>query len=262
VRLQVGAMRSRRSKFYRRRPHRMPKPINGKAGFSLIEVLAALLVTMLLVLTLSPFVIQMLATWSRGGEVVRLVEFQTRGLGRLRQDLRHALVFTGYGQTQDLAAFEGDETSMSFPVVAGVGPDHPGLEYLLFTVATTIDGRALVRRRAPVIGSSYGSFVDPVVLISGPFRYVFKYYSRDGEELASWSKSQFDLPAHVELHILDRNGLPLFGGPIAISTFASLSAGCFAGANLRGCSTSQMPDTAGAHQELLKELGVLPEPQG
>jgi general secretion pathway protein J len=255
-------MRSRRSKFYPKRPRRIYERISGKAGFSLIEVLAALLVTMLLVLTLSPFVMQLLATWSRGGEVARLVEFQTRGLGRLRQDLRHALVLTGYGQTQDLAAFEGDETSMSFPVVAGLGPSQLGLEYLSFTVAATIDGRALVRRRAPVIGSSYGSFVDPVVLISGPFKYVFKYYSRDGEELPSWNKSQFDLPGRVELHILDRNGLPLFGVPIAISAFASLSAGCFAIANLQGCSTSQTPATPATYEEILKGLGILPEHQG
>ena len=64
----------------------------AKAGFSLIEVLATLLVTMLLVLTLTPFVSQMLRTWARGGEVANLVELKTRGLGRLREDLRHALV--------------------------------------------------------------------------------------------------------------------------------------------------------------------------
>ena len=237
----------------------MSKSINAEAGFSLIEVLAALLVTMLLVLTLSPFVSQMLATWARGGEVAGIVEFQTRGLGRLRGDLRHALVWTGYGQTQDLAGFQGDETSVSFPVVAGLGPSRLGIEYVSYTVSQSVDGRALVRQRAPVIGSTYGGFADPVVLISGPFKYVFKYYSRDGEETPRWSKSRFDLPGHIELSIVDRNGVPLFGAPVVISTFSSISAGCFASSNLQGCSATDKPP---AYDDILKAIGVLPDHQG
>jgi hypothetical protein len=237
----------------------MSRSINAESGFSLIEVLGALLVTMLLVLTLSPFVSQMLATWARGGEVAGIVEFQTRGLGRLRDDLRHALVWTGYGQIQDLAGFQGDEASMSFPAVTGLGPGRLGIEYVSFTVAPSVDGRALVRRRAPVIGSTYGAFTDPVVLISGPFRYVLKYYSRDGEEMPSWNKNRFDLPEHIGLSIVDHNGSPLFGVPIAISTFSSSSAGCFASGNLQGCSTTEKTPT---YDDILKAIGVLPEHQG
>ena len=49
-----------------------------EAGFSLIEVLAALVVTTLLVLALTPLVGQMLATWSRGSEASRAVELESR----------------------------------------------------------------------------------------------------------------------------------------------------------------------------------------
>ena len=161
-------------------------------------MLAALLVTMLLVLTLTPFVSQMLATWTRGSEVADLVELKTRGLGRLRGDLRHAIVWAGVGQVQDQPAFEGDETSMNFPMVTGLGRNGTGLEYLSFRVANGINGRALVRRRAAITGSTYGSFVDPVVLFSGPFRYVFRYYARGGEQVAVWSKGRMALPARIE----------------------------------------------------------------
>ncbi len=225
---------------------------SAEAGFSLIEVLAALLVTMLLVLTLSPFVSQMLATWSHGGEVANLVEIETRGLGRLREDLRHAIVWTGYGQTEDLAAFQGDETSMSFPVATGFGPTGTGVEYLSFTVASSFNGRALVRRRAPVIGSTYGSFADPVVLLSGPFRYVFRYYSPGGEATPVWSRGRVDLPARIELDIVDRNGRLFLGIPIAIPTFASLSAGCFATSGLQGCPAV----STAAADDALKALGL------
>jgi len=216
-------------------------PNGATAGFSLIEVLAALLVTMLLVLTFTPFVGQMLATWTRGGEAADLVEIESRGVGRLRTDLRHAIVWAGYGQLQYLPAFRGDETSMSFPAVVGLQSGEAGIEYLSFTVASSINGRALVRRRAPVIGSSYGGFVDPVVLVSGPYRYLFKYYSREGKQMPAWSKGRFGLPARVELDIADRNARLLVQMPITIPIFASLSAGCFAVSGLQGCPVTAPP---------------------
>jgi general secretion pathway protein J len=212
---------------------------SSKAGFSLLEVLAALLVTMLLVLAFSPYVSQMLATWSRGAEVANLVELKTRGLGRMREDLRHAVVWTGYGEIQDLAAFEGDETSMSFPVVAGLGSAGTGIEYLSFAVGSGIDGRALIRRRAPVIGSTYGAFVDPVVLFSGPYRYVFRYYGREGNAQPTWAKGRGELPARIELDIVDRGGRLLLHMPIVLTTFASMSAGCIAARGMAGCPVTQ-----------------------
>jgi len=215
---------------------------------------------MLLVLTLTPFVREMLATWARGGEAANLVEIKTRGLGRLREDLRHAIALTGFGQTQDLAVFEGDETSMSFPVAAGFGPVETGIEYLSFTVASSINGRALVRRRAPIIGSTYGSFTDPVVLFSGPFRYVFRYYSRAGEETAVWAKSRFDLPGRIELSVIDRSDRPLLNIPIAIPTFASLPAGCVGGGGMQGCPTIVPP--VPADYSVLKALGINVNGQG
>jgi hypothetical protein len=217
-------------------------------------VLATLLVTMLLILSLTPFVSQMFSTWSRGSEAASLVELKTRGIHQLRRDLRHAIVWTGYGKLEDLAAFEGNEISMYFPVVAGLGASGLGIEYLSFTVAKSPDGWALVRRRAPVIGSSYGSFVDPVVLISGQFKYVFKYYPHEGEALSVWNKGTLDLPSRVELAVADRNGRQLFKLPISIPTFASMSAGCLTSKALQGC-----PATDDSADELLKESGgVLP----
>jgi hypothetical protein len=245
-------MKSIRSgSFYRSRRKRPLKRTSTEAGFSLIEVLAALLVTMLLVLTFTPFVSQMLATWSRGAEVANLVELKTRGLSRLHEDLRHAVVWTGYGQVEDLASFQGDETSMSFPVAA-LGPNEVGIEYLSFTVGIGVNGRALVRRRAPVIGSSYGSFVDPVILISGPFKYVLRYFSRQGEEVAVWGKGKLDLPGRIELNVADNNGRLLLGLPIAIPTFASMSAGCLAAASMQGCPVVEQPSI----DDALKSIGI------
>jgi Prokaryotic N-terminal methylation motif len=233
-------------------PHSQP---SASAGFSLVEVLAALVVTMLLVLAFTPFAGQMLATWARGGEVARLVDLKSRGIGRLREDLRHAIVWTGFGERERLATFRGTETSISFPTVAGLGPGRSGLEMLSITVDTSIDGRALVRRSAAMIGTTFGSFQDPVVLFSGPFRYHLSYYARDGRELPIWD-NQIDLPARIKLTIADHRGA-IFSAPIELPTYASLSAACLASANLPGCPVQPKQEP----NEWMKQYGLIAEDQ-
>jgi type II secretory pathway component PulJ len=230
------------------------KPASARAGFSLVEVLAALVVTTLLILALTPLAGQMLATWARGSEAARAVELKTRGLGRLREDLRQAIAWSGFGLTENLLMFRGTDTSMSFPVSTGLGVGRDGVEMLSITVDTSVDGRALVRRRAPLIGSTHGVMSDPVVLFSGPFKYVFRYYTRDGLSQPVWS-NRTELPARVELIVTDRRG-PIFSAPVELPVFASLSAGCLVSSGLPGCpvSSKQRDDN-----EWMKEYGLVPD---
>ena len=86
----------------------MSKSINAEAGFSLIEVLAALLVTMLLVLTLSPFVSQMLATWARGGHIEQPTRLQDL-LERTGADR-----FLLHGRVADLVNIAGKRSSLAY----------------------------------------------------------------------------------------------------------------------------------------------------
>jgi hypothetical protein len=226
---------------------------SARAAFSLVEVLAALVVTTLLILALTPFVGQMLGTWARGSEVARVVDLKTRGLNRLREDVRHAIVWTGFGQHENLVAFRGNERSMSFPVAVGLGQGRDGLEMLSITVDTSLDGLALVRRRAPLVGSTYTSFVDPIVLFSGPFRYVFRYFTQEGQELTAWA-NRTQLPTRIELTIADKNGA-IFAAPIEIPVFASLSAGCLVSAQLPGCPVQPEED----ENAWMKEYGLTPD---
>jgi prepilin-type N-terminal cleavage/methylation domain-containing protein len=220
------------------------RPTDSRRGFSLVEVLASLVVTALLIVAFAPFVGQMLATWTRGGEAARLVELKTRGIGRLRLDLTNAIVWTGFGETGNLIAFRGNESSMSFPVWT---PN--GLEMLSITVDTSVDGRALVRREAAIIGSSYSTFRDPVILFSGQFKYLFKYFSRQNQESSTWTEMS-EAPGRVELRIVDQKG-QVFSAPIAMPLLASLSAACIVTAKLPGCPAGETND-----EELYERLGL------
>jgi type II secretory pathway component PulJ len=234
---------------------RRPRTATADAGFSLVEVLAALVVTLLLVVALVPFASHMLATWARGTETTRLVELVTRGVGLLRSDLRHAVVWAGYGQAENLLLFRGNEASMSFPAATGLGPGRNGLEMISVTVDASADGRALVRRRAPLVGSTYASFRDPVVLFSGPFRYVFRYFPRQGPGVPVWTSFN-ELPARVELTIADERG-PIFAAPLELPVFASISAACLAGGNLPGCPSSALEENQ--DESWMKEHGLTGE---
>ena len=69
-----------------------------------------------------------------------------------------------------------------------------------------------------------------------------------------WTPDKFDLPALVELDVVDRNGL-LLGAPLTMPVFASFSAPCFLNANLRGCEgVVPPPDTV----DLMKSWGLTP----
>src|SRR5262249_11224542 len=144
---------------------------------------------------------------------------------------------------------------MSFAAATGLGPGGSGLEMLSVTVDTSSDGRALVRRRAPMVGTTFGSFQDPVVLLSGPFRYVFRYLTRDGRELPVWD-NRIELPARIKLTIADARGA-ILSAPIELPTFASLSAGCLVSANLPGCPVQPKEDPTA----WMRQLGLIPDEQ-
>jgi type II secretory pathway component PulJ len=208
-------------------------PAVAIAGFSLIEVLAALVVTMLLVLALTPFAGQMLSTWARGGEVTGLVEAMTRGVGILRGDLRHAIAGGGQSPQENPSRFRGNEVSLSFLSATGLEPGPDGVQMISIAVEASQHGRALVRRRAPLTGSGTEAFADPVALLSGPFSYRFTYHSRQGQESLAWTNPH-ELPARVELSIANESG-PIFKAPLEFPVLASVSAACLTDNELPGC---------------------------
>jgi len=216
---------------------------SSNAGFSLVEMLAALVVTVLLVMAALPLVRGMLATSTRGAEVADMVELQVRGIGVLRDDLRHAIVWTGYGPAQRLMSFRGNATSMSFPAVTGFGVGRDGVELISIRIANSADGHAVVRSHSPIVGSTYTAFRDPVIVFSGPYRYVLKYYASDGAERSDWTDPQ-STPARIVIEITDRFGRQAIV-PIEIPIAASLSTACLLNATLPGCGDVPHPPTDG-----------------
>jgi prepilin-type N-terminal cleavage/methylation domain-containing protein len=218
------------------------------AGFSLVEVMAALVVTCLLMMGLTPFINQLLSTWARGSTIGIIVDMTSRGMGQLRKDLRHAVPLSS---RPGVVAFHGDELHFEFPAATGLGTGRDGVEMIAIS-AEQLEGKelAMVRRRSGDVTTESGAeFKDPVVLFSGNFQYMFRYIAQDGTRQSTWSDRP-DLPVRVEVEILDGRDpvLPALELPL----YADISVVCLLQPGVVGCPRASEAAKQGQALEQLR----------
>jgi general secretion pathway protein J len=180
------------------------------AGFSLIEAMATLALTAIIILALSSVSGQWLPNWRRGFVDLQRADLLGVGLERLVDDLSAAEYVTrSAGAPAPL--FEGDESSVMF-VRSAIGPDaYPHLEVLRLAQIKDDRGLAMVRTRArfaPTAPTDPGApqlpiaFGDPVTLIRAPFHISFSYAGPDRVWRSSW-KAREQLPEAVRITVRD-----------------------------------------------------------
>jgi prepilin-type N-terminal cleavage/methylation domain-containing protein len=221
-------------------PARSDEP-GRNAGFSLIEVMAALVVTCLLMMALTPFVNQLLSTWARGSLISVIVDMTSRGIGQLRKDLRHAVPLAA---RPGVTAFRGDELHFEFPAATGLGTGRGGVEMIAIS-AEQLEGKkpAIVRRRSGHVSTESGAeFKDPVVLFSGNFQYMFRYIAQDGTRQSTWSNRP-DLPVRIEVDILD--GRDPVVPALELPLYADMSVACLLQPGKLGCPRASQPAMQG-----------------
>lgn len=198
-----------------------------RRGFSLLEVMVAMAITVLLVVTFAPFASQLIHTWGRGARTAELVDMLTRGNDRITRDLLAVVPMTlTRGETTTMI-FRGGPGYLVFATATGFGPGRGGIELVSFGIEPDgAAGQAIVRRRAPLRDEAMtaSGFRDPVTLLTGPYQYRFDYVAADGTRVAEW-QSRLDMPARVELTILTPTG-PLLPLPLSYFVPADLSAAC------------------------------------
>lgn len=217
-----------------------------RAGFSLIEVLAALAITVLLVVTFAPFASQLVTTWGRGARTAELVDMLARANDRIERDLLATVPMTvTRGETTSML-FRGGPGHVLFASATGFGPGRGGLE--LVSIGIEPDGpdaTALVRRRAPLRDAALAptGFKDPVTLVAGPYRYRFGFVAADGTRVEEW-QGRPDMPARVELSIVAGDTL-LLPAPLSYFIPADLSAACITDDPPDYCEGEQSTDENG-----------------
>src|SRR4051812_25747937 len=108
---------------------------NPRAGFTLIETLAALAIAAAVFAVVAEFAGRMLRNWNYGESTISAMEMVTRGLGRLGTDLTLALPMTPPGTDGSTVYFAGDAQRMLFVAATGFGLGDRGVELLNIAVA-------------------------------------------------------------------------------------------------------------------------------
>jgi len=181
---------------------------DAEAGFSLIEMLIALVLMVGILTALATVTSQWLPNWNRGFSHVQRTELLGQGLERLVADLSAAEYVTANGKsTQPL--FDGEELSVGF-VRTAIGPNsRPGLEVVRISTTSDDRGLALVRTRMPFLAlpeaakiRDLQNFSNPVVLMRAPYRVTFAYAGSDHAWQNSW-RDPDHLPIAIRVSVRD-----------------------------------------------------------
>ena len=180
----------------------------GEQGFSLIEALAALALTGLVLSALATITAQWLPNWNRGFDRIQQSELVGISMRRIAADLA-AAEYVPPNRDQDKPLFDGSALSVTF-VRTALGPNvGVGLDVVRIGETTDRGNLVTVRSRAafgplpPGLSPSEQINVsDPVVLLRSPFRLSFAYAGPDRVFRDTWHDAD-KLPAAIMLTVRD-----------------------------------------------------------
>jgi general secretion pathway protein J len=185
-----------------------------EAGFTLVELLAALIV---IALTLGSVVtgLRLLGrSGERGSQLIARQDMLSRGIDVLRRDVER-LERVVHRRERDAAfVFHGDEKRLTFVVIEPPVPSEPGPYYIFYSIEQGAEGATLLRSRAPydAMAKDIRRLVpqDEVTVLEGPYTLRFAYLQREaGRErwISPWPDHN-RLPALIKLEIRARGRLP------------------------------------------------------
>lgn len=210
----------------RTRSARRPRS-NPRAGFTLIETLAALAIAAAVFAVVAEFAGRTLRNWNYGHGTIATIEMVTRGLGRLGNDLALALPMSPPGSDGSSVYFAGDTAKMTFVAATGFGIGDRGLELVSLATGTENGEFYLVRQRTAVANPPQ-QFRDPVVLLRGRMQVQFAYVDKAGKAFDSWT-NQTEMPAAVAVTVNVPQAGPLFPRPLLFPVPVNMSVDCLPG---------------------------------
>jgi general secretion pathway protein J len=195
---------------------------NGEAGFTLIEALAALALTGLVLSALATLTAQFMPNWNRGIDRIQQSELVGLAMQRISADLAAAEFVPAGHEDRPKPLFEGTPLSVSF-VRTAIGPNVGiGLDVVRIGETTDRDHLVTVRSHTPFTPLRQGGslseqlrFSDPVVLLRAPLRLSFAYAGPDKVFRDEWHDAD-RLPVAVRLTVREAGS----GHVLAVSTVA------------------------------------------
>ena len=204
----------------------------ARAGFTLVEVLAALVVTAGFVAVVLPFAGRLATRWWVGEARVEAADGWMQGVARLSDDLSQAVPIMVRQGDKAVASFDAGPDFVQF-VRPALGSAALGLETVRFEVRSSAAGSALVRRAARFRPGDPSAPGSPTTILEGPYRFRFRAYGEDLVPRATWD-DEAEMPAGVELTVVARGGATAPPGPVLLPIVA------------RGSSTKPVSITGGS----------------
>jgi general secretion pathway protein J len=227
-------------------------------GFALIESIAVLALSSLVLLTL--VIATDIVARGSGAAARRAndLESLSTGFAALRRDIEGALhVRVGPADAQSLM-FVGRPDAVGI-VVPEEGGDDTTSDSMLWIEAEYEDERGLLRRSSTRLlpetqGFTDAAFTDPALLLTGPWRYRFSFAdAKDGtlRWLNRWNSTS-RMPVAIRLEVLSRAGSRRIAPPLVVRVRTDSDGQCIGPAS--GCEEP----AAGASQ---MEEGNVPAPE-
>ncbi len=192
-------------------------PAWGCQGFTLIEVLAAMAISSVIIMATVALVYTVARNFDRGTRGVDAADRLMQAVQRLAVDFGSARFVVWRSESGPALAFRGEQAAGDKPAgivfVAGAGSASlsPADEVVSLTIERHGDVMRLVRRRAPWTGPDmvvgHVSVHDPVVLVEGSLDMSFLFGRLDPAGALVWSPTwigQTALPRFVRLIMRDR----------------------------------------------------------
>jgi general secretion pathway protein J len=228
-------------------PRTLPDPRSGEAGFTLLEMMIAVMLMVFILIALATVTAQWLPNWNHGMARMERDERFAFALNRVVEDLAVA-EFVPANTTVKTPYFDGSELSVSF-VRTAVGPSsRPGLEIVRFQEIADSSGPALVRSRSafvPMDANAQVRFADPVVLIRSPYRVMFAYAGADDTWQPVW-RGGAELPKRVRITVRDGVTQQRLAVSTAALVHIDTPAACAREKNVNQCLTQIAQGTAAA----------------
>lgn len=188
-----------------------PDTGSGEAGFTLIEVLAALALASLILVSLNLAMSGVRQSVDRARESLSSQAALSAAADIFAGDAARILKIRLRGSDAGAGyLFEGSARSMVYPMADRRGAARPGLYLVRLTVQETDGQTLLVRDRAPLTagGEMDGEpgWTEPVTLLEGGFDIAFAYRA-PGKGVRAWSETWSGaeaMPEQLRLTITDR----------------------------------------------------------
>jgi prepilin-type N-terminal cleavage/methylation domain-containing protein len=193
------------------------EPADRRSGFTLIEVLASLAISSVIIAATVALIHTVARNFDRGTRGVDAADRLVLAVERLAADFGSARFVVWTMQSGPALAFRGEQANgenpgkIMFVSGAGSGSVSRADEVVSLTIERTDGVTRLVRRRAAWTGPDmlieHASMHDPVVLIEGNLDISFLFCRLAGGGALVWSPTwlgETTLPRFVRLNMRDR----------------------------------------------------------